>query len=257
MPIAQIVPSITQDAGQRKRRRGFRSPGQTDVSFLARIIERASENPKTEIEKLRLLSEMQQTILTRNARTAFTGALVELQMDLPIIIERGDIKDRKGEVQDTYALWEDINEAIRPILARHGFALSFRMGRDGQLVAVTGVLIHRLGHSEETTITLPTDFTGGKNGAQAIGSSSSYGKRYTAMALLNITSRGEDDDGDAATGAATARPEEQAEIRTQIRAEGADLKKLLAYFKVGQLEDLPSSQVSDALRIVGQRRARP
>jgi hypothetical protein len=30
---------------------------------------------------------------------------------------------------------------------------------------------------------------------QAVGSSTSYGKRYTAFALLNITSTGEDDDG--------------------------------------------------------------
>src|SRR6185503_15653016 len=78
----------------------------------------------------------------------------------------------------------------------HGFALSFRTGSapDGKLT-VTGILSHRAGHQEETTLALMHDSTGSKNSVQAVGSSISYGKRYTAGALLNITSRGEDDDG--------------------------------------------------------------
>jgi hypothetical protein len=52
---------------------------------------------------------------------------------------------------------------------------------------------------------LPHDSTGSKNAVQAVGSSTSYGKRYTACALLNITSRGEDDDGETAA----KKPEEE------------------------------------------------
>ncbi|HET9820175.1 MAG TPA: ERF family protein, partial [Rhodanobacteraceae bacterium] len=50
------------------------------------------------------------------------------------------------------------------------------------------------GHREETSITLPADTSGSKNAVQAVASSTSYGKRYTAGALLNLTSHGEDDD---------------------------------------------------------------
>jgi hypothetical protein len=38
------------------------------------------------------------------------------------------------------------------------------------------------------------DASGNKNAVQALGSAISYGKRYTASALLNLTSHGEDDD---------------------------------------------------------------
>jgi hypothetical protein len=55
--------------------------------------------------------------------------------------------------------------------------------------------MHRGGHSEEATKFYPADTSGSKNAIQAIGSSISYGKRYTASALLNLTSRKEDDDG--------------------------------------------------------------
>ena len=98
----------------------------------------------------------------------------------------------------TYALWEDINEAIKPVIARSGFGLRFRIGQEHNTIVVTAILSHCGGHAEETTMRLPVDLSGGKNPVQAIGSSTSYGKRYTASALLNLTSRGEDDDGKAA-----------------------------------------------------------
>ncbi|WP_409524602.1 ERF family protein [Pseudomonas sp.] len=44
---------------------------------------------------------------------------------------------------------------------------------------------------------LPLDTSGSKNAVQAVGSSTSYGKRYVMSALLNLTTRGEDDDGHA------------------------------------------------------------
>ena len=123
-------------------------------------------------------------------------------------------------------------------------------------ITVTGVLSHRLGHSEQTTMQLPTDITGAKNPVQAIGSSTSYGKRYVAMALLNISSRGEDDDGHSANPAPTIDAQRQAQIRALAVKEKADLRRLLAYFKISKLEDLPVSRGAEALRILRQRGAR-
>lgn len=45
---------------------------------------------------------------------------------------------------------------------------------------------------------LPADVSGNKNAVQAFGSSTSYGKRYVLCALLNITTRGQDDNGHGA-----------------------------------------------------------
>lgn len=166
---------------------------------LLEVIARAARDPSVDIDKMERLLEMQERVLSRQAREAYTAALAEMQPKLPVITERGKILNKASEVQSTYARWEDVNEAIRPFLAEHGFSLSFRTGRTGADVTVTGVLAHRDGHSEETTITLPSDGSGAKNAVQAVGSSTSYGKRYTAFALLNITSKGEDDDGESAT----------------------------------------------------------
>lgn len=164
----------------------------SEESTLLSIISHAASNPAVDIDKMERLMEMHERVQKRQAAAAFAADLAEMQDELPIVAERGDAAGRYK-----YALWEDINAAIKPVLKKYGFALSFRTDfSDG--ISVTGVLTHKSGHREETTIKLPADPSGNKNAVQAVASSVSYGKRYTAGALLNLTSHAEDDDAFAA-----------------------------------------------------------
>ena len=166
----------------------------SESEALLAVIARAAADPACDVDKMERLLNMQERVIGRQAKAEFDTAMAQMQSELPSIGERGGIKDRNGNIQSRYALWEDINAAIKPIMQKHGFALSFRTDfSDG--VTVSGVLSHKGGHREETSIKLPSDTSGSKNAVQAIGSSVSYGKRYTASALLNLTSHGEDDDG--------------------------------------------------------------
>lgn len=163
-----------------------------EATGLLPMIERAARDPDVNVDKMERLMAMMERVEQRHAEAAFAADLSEMQDELPSIGERGNASGRY-----TYALWEDINAAIKPVLKKYGFALSFRTDfSDG--ISVTGVLTHKSGHREETTIKLPADSSGNKNAVQAVASSVSYGKRYTAGALLNLTSHGEDDDAFAA-----------------------------------------------------------
>lgn len=175
---------------------------QHEATALIQAIERAAINPAVDVDKMERLLQMQERILARQAEVAFHAAFAEMQSELPVITERGQIVvDHK--VRSEYATFEDINEAVKPILHRHGFGVSFRTDfADG--ITITAVLSHRQGHKEQTSMKLPADTSGSKNVVQAIGSSVSYGKRYTMQALLNITSGGEDDDGHSGGKAAEA-----------------------------------------------------
>lgn len=169
----------------------------SDTTALISMFERIVLNPEISIERMLAVMDMQKEILARNAKSAFAADFALMQPELPVITERGAITNRAGEVQSTYAKWEDINEAIKPVMAKYGFGLSFRIRQGDANVTVKGILSHRAGHEDDTEITLPVDMTGSKNGVQGVGSSTSYGKRYTASAVLNLTSRGEDDGGQA------------------------------------------------------------
>ena len=222
---------------------------------IIQVIERAASNPNVDIDKMERLLQMQERILDRNAKAAYTAALADMQPELPVIPERGKINIGSGKPQG-YALWEDINEAIKPILQKHGFALSFRTGQQDGKIIVTGVLSHREGHSEETTMHLPLDTSGSKNAVQAVGSSTSYGKRYTAAALLNLTSRGEDDDGKASGASEPISEKQMAELQTLINELGADKIKFLAYMKVESLSELPAKRFKDAKAALEAKRAK-
>jgi hypothetical protein len=161
------------------------------------MFERLARDPSVDVEKLQRLMDLQERAFKRDAEAAFNADLAQLQAKLPTIQERGSIKDRAGGVQSRYALWEDVNRVILPLLRDHGFSLTFRQEQTQAGICVTGVLSHRLGHSERTSITLPADTSGSKNAVQAVGSSVSYGKRYTAGMLLNLTSGDLEPDDDA------------------------------------------------------------
>ncbi|WDS36198.1 ERF family protein [Pseudoxanthomonas sp.] len=168
---------------------------QAEGATLLAVIARAAADPQTDVDKMERLMLMYERVESKRAEAEFASALADMQSRLPSIGERGDAAGRYK-----FALWEDINAAIKPILTEYGFALSFRTDfTDG--IAVSGVLTHRSGHKEQTTIKLPADPSGNKNAVQAVASSVSYGKRYTAGALLNLTSHGEDDDAFASVSA--------------------------------------------------------
>ena len=160
-----------------------------DSTALMLMIERVCLSPDADIAKLEKMLDMQERVLDRNARQAFTADLASMQIELPRIVENG-----KGHNSAKYALLEDINDAVRPVLNKFGFAVTFSIDQTERLVTVVARLSHKMGFSEETRLSLPLDTSGNKNPVQAAGSTISYGKRYAICALLNI-STGEDVDG--------------------------------------------------------------
>lgn len=189
------------------------SPAETKEVALAPVgdnlvlmFERLAKDPGVDVDKLQRLIDMQERILAHNAKAAFDAAFAAMQPAIPSIDEKGRIVV-DGQTRSTYAKNEDIQDVIRPILARHGFALSFetRWPEKGG-VEVVGTLAHLEGYSRSSTFRAMADKTGSKNEIQALGSSTSYGRRYTTIDLLNISTRepnrGADDDGEG-----TERPE--------------------------------------------------
>lgn len=179
------------------------APPPSQVDNALAIIERASRDPTVDVSKMVTLMAMAKELRADEARLRYIAAFNEMQPELPIIPARGRIvippKDGKAGQVTSYAKWEDISTIINPILHSHGFNLTHRSGMqpDGRVI-VRAILSHAAGHQEETELVLPIENSGSKNNVQGIGSSLSYGKRYTATFLLNIVTSGEDDDGQAA-----------------------------------------------------------
>lgn len=230
-------------------------PAPLPESNTVSMFERLARDPSVSVEKLERLMDLQDRANQRNAEAAFNAALAAMQADLPTIRERGGIKDKYGNVQSKYALWEDMNAAILPVLKTHGFSLTFRQEKVAEGFCVTGVLSHREGHSERTSITLPADTSGSKNAVQAVGSSVSYGKRYTAGMLLNLTSADieGDDDGHGA-GSDCITEEQVMTLEALIEDAKADKTKFLAWIKAPSMDRIPAKLYANAVAMLNKKR---
>jgi hypothetical protein len=169
----------------------------TETQAVLSMIERVVLNPDADMDKLEKMLDMQERILKRNGEQAFAADFAAMQSELPRIARNGqiDIKKDGRLIQSTkFAKLEDINDGVRPVLQKYGFGVSFSIDQNQSGITVTAKLLHRLGHSEKTSLSLPVDTSGSKNNVQGNGSTISYGKRYTLCAILNI-STGDDVDG--------------------------------------------------------------
>lgn len=150
-----------------------------------------------DVEKLEKLMDLYERDTNRQAKVAFNQAFAEMQSDLPTVAKSKTVSFKKDSNDNPitaykHATLEDIVDIVRPVLQQYGFAISFSIDTH-EKVTVTCTLMHKAGHSIDTTITLNPDGSGSKNNVQAIGSSVSYGKRYTLCSLLNIATRDDDD----------------------------------------------------------------
>lgn len=233
-----------EDTGKRKRRGVVLSSGMavettSEGAPILAMIDKVLSIPDFPIDKLERLIEIYEKQRNDARRQAYDAAFAEMQPELPIIDKKG--KGHNGK----YGRWEDIVEQITPILAKHGFGLSFRTtpAPDAAKLRVTAILSHREGHREENFHDLPIDMTGSKNPIQGIGSTTSYGKRYTGSSIINLVCREEDDDG-AAGGDAVISDTQADTLLRLIRDTKSDPQQFLAIAKVANISDIKGAQFS-------------
>jgi ERF superfamily protein len=167
-------------------------PAQTPLA----IIERVARDKTVDVAKLAALVELQKDMMRVQAKIDFDQAFAAMAPQLPTITKRGKIAGKNRPTIGYARLGEDIHPAIKPVLSRNGFAIRHRTEwpAPGQ-VRVIGILSHRGGHSEQSAFEGPADASDYRSHVQSLGSTVSYGRRYTTVDLLNLTVLGQDDDG--------------------------------------------------------------
>jgi len=225
---------------------------------LLSVIERAARDPNIDVDKMERLFALQERVQERAAKQAFVEAKVAMRAELPEITMKGSIrivKDSKLIQETPFARFEDIHEAVTPVLTEYGFDLSYRNGLspDGK-VRVTTILSHIAGHQEETSFDLPHDSSGSKNSVQAVGSSTSYGKRYGTLSILNIKVSGEDDDANSAVPEACISKAQRDQINSALDELAADKPAFCRYLKVEAVADILARDFDKAWKAVEAKR---
>jgi ERF superfamily len=153
------------------------------------------------IEVLEKLMGLQERFEANQARKAFDAAIADAKSQIPPII-----RNATGHNAKRYADFAAIAAVIDPIIGQHGLNYRFRTVQTDK-IAVTCILSHKAGHSEETTLCGPADATGNKNAIQAIGSTLTYLQRYSLVQALGLAAA-HDDDGKSGARRHSTAPED-------------------------------------------------
>ena len=221
-------------------------------SLLSAIVD-VARDPKLDVAKLDALLKMQAELEKRQAERAAIEAFAEMSAAMPRVTKKGAIDLGRGK-PIPFAKWEDMDKVIRPLLAKHGFTLSFDSEAIEGGLLVRGELMHRGGHVRRASMPLPFDTGPGRNQLQARGSTLAYGKRYCAEMLLNIVREGDDDDGTKG-GTRFATDDEVAELQTLIKETGTNEERFCNTLNVAHLGELPVTSVAVAKNMLLAKKA--
>jgi hypothetical protein len=190
-------------------------------SLLEAIIFAASD-PGIDIAKVEHLIRLRKEMEAAEAEQRFNEALARAQSEMVPIAANAT----NNQTSSRYATYAQLDRAIRPVYSRHDLALTFTTGeRSGDTaIEVVAYLIGH-GHSRRYALTMPADGKGARGGdvmtrTHAAASACSYGMRYLAVMIFNL-SIDKDDDGNAAgrqSSAALKRSGVWAEFERDMRA---------------------------------------
>lgn len=248
---------------------------------LVQVVREAAADKNCDATKMRMLLDMLKEVEDDEAKKAFTRAFMALQGDLPSIDQDSKIeiegKSGKRGQRTFYASYNNIMKIVKPVLQKHGFTLahSTEPVADGTRIIVKSFLDHQDGHQRTTAFPLPAETSGSKNNVQGWGSSSSYGKRYNTIALLNIISHAPRDadlngntgrsrkeiegnltksDADDGPPKITAKQEEA--LVDAIEACGVGRPKFCQHYVIAKIVDLPASLYDEAMKACSDFKAR-
>jgi hypothetical protein len=164
--------------------------GTIDVTPLG-LLQMAVQQRAT-VDQLTKLFELQERWQASQACQAYNAAMAKFKQRPPEILKNKHIK--LDGMEYDHATLDHVTEAITETLSAVGINHRWRVSQSPE-IAVTCVLTHEMGHSEETTLTALPDTSGSKNSIQAIGSTVTYLERYTLLAATGMAAAGMDNDG--------------------------------------------------------------
>ena len=237
------------------------APVASETAAIFNIIERAARDPNVDIDKMQRLMDLREREMNRIAQQQFNEAMKAAQAEMPQVVRNAT----NDQTRSKYAKYETISEAIQPIIAKHGFSLSFNEGTTDKqnCIRILCDVMHEGGHTKQYHADIPLDAVGMKGNANktathAYGPTKSYGRRYLKMDIFDVAVKDEDDDGNSSSPEVVERiNEEQLQtLRRLIEETQSDIAK---FCQLGKIEALPDMLVRDfepAVRLLNGKKAR-
>jgi hypothetical protein len=150
-----------------------------------------------DLDRLERLMALQERWESNEAKKEFTAAMAAFKSNPPEIFKDKLVGFENKDGSFTgykHATLGNVVEKIVAGLAKVGVSHKWSLRQSNGQMAVTCILTHRMGHSDETTMEAGADVSGKKNSIQAVASTVSYLQRYTLLAATGLATQDQDDD---------------------------------------------------------------
>jgi hypothetical protein len=172
------------------------------------------KDPTIDAQKIGHLVEIQEKMIDRAASDRFKRAFAQACQKMPIITKDDKI-EHNGKFIGWFKKYEDLREIVDSIINPLGLTVTHDSdqidgGKGGLTIwtVITYMDSEYTWQEERGRMPLPPDAGGAKSAAQGIGSSATYGQRYSLTAAFGIVQKGLDRDGKSQAAAQLASPDQ-------------------------------------------------
>jgi hypothetical protein len=153
-----------------------------------------------EINNIEILNKLLETKAEAEkmaSKKAFYKALSEFQTQIPSIKKTKTVYNRDGKtVRYNYASFDDVVEAIKPLLDKHGLSYRFEAEYQDKVIIVKCFISHIEGWQEITTFRAIVQYSEYMLPIQALATALTYAKRYSLSLALGLATEEDTDAND-------------------------------------------------------------
>jgi len=173
-------------------------PPTTSYMSEAQALISQAINKKVPVETMEKLLAMRRELKAEAAKEAFDLAMAKFQQECPVIekMKRVYEKNSTTKVRYSFAPIEDIIEQVKEMLAKNGLSYAFKTIQTEKDFGVICIAKHQMGHSEETSFTVPIGTEEYMTNVQKFGARNTFCKRYAFCNAFGISTGDEDTDAD-------------------------------------------------------------
>jgi len=209
-----------------------------------------------EISDMKEMLALQKEYEANEARKAFHLALAEFKKNPPKIVK--DMLNK--QYGSNYVSIGNMVNTVNEEAGKHGLNARWDFPKpENNLITVTCILAHKLGHEESVTLYGEVDKSGAKNVLQGHKSTRTYLKLETFEAVMGVASvdGNINDDGNSSSRTVELITEEQSNtLHSKITDNGLNMKLFMGWFtkafNVESIEDLPAQHYEKVVKKINE-----
>lgn len=237
------------------------APADNGAATLMAMVEKLAMMPNLDesaMRRIEWLMEKHEQMLSRRAEQIYYAAMATAQNEIQVV----EKNKKNNHTHSSYADLAAIHEAAKPVWTRHGFSVSSWIEDSDKpgMIRVLSEVGHSGGHKRTYANLWPLDDGGMKGNSnktpiQAMGSSSSYARRYTECMIFDIATKDDDGNGPQAPKSPAHQRVTNAQIRNlreKIKAADVTEEWFCGEAQISRIEELLQGRLRGCIGVLDE-----